>query len=124
MNTIIPVCMKYVLKSLTMEDVKHTNVKRSRLENQFVVKQILKEYQSVPSTIHYMLHSKPYHGILKTKSQNKFAGSLATVRIHVFNTVKIIRGLMLFTINMTGPAIMKYVSRSYTSADANQENAK
>src|SRR6187549_1569305 len=122
MNTIIPVSMKYVSRSLTMEDVKHINADRSRLENQSVVKQTLKEYRSAPSTTRYMLHSKPYHGILKTKNQNKFAGSLVMAGIHVSSMVKIMPDRMLSIIVMIVPAIMKYVSRSCTSADVNQES--
>jgi hypothetical protein len=50
-----------------------------------------------------MLPSKPYHGILKTKSQKKFAGSLVMAGIHVSNMVKIMPDLMLSIIAMIDP---------------------
>src|SRR5678810_1318410 len=110
MNTITRVCMRYVSGSLIMEDVKHTNAKRSRLENQFVVKQVLKEYRSAASTTHYTLPLKQSHGILKTKSQKKFAGSLVMAGIHVSNTVKIIQGLMLSLIHISEPTRQAEIS--------------
>src|SRR5678816_4765167 len=109
MNMIIRVSMKYVSRSFTMADVKHTSAKRSRLENQFVVKQILKEYRSAPSIIHCKLLSKPSQGILKIKSQKKFAGSLVMAGIHVSNMVKTMPGLLLSIIAMIVRVIMKYV---------------